>query len=193
MRIRLFLNVCNNASAAVSQNTWTLGDKAAFKDEGNCGDRNQGSDVNVLNNFMQIHAGTPSVDMSAFANDANNVEKRLRMCWDATGVRPSLIAVDHFGEGNVVAAVNAVNRRSSPGDWRDLSWGGWDDGDLCGLGTTCEQCANEATYWESKLFTACGDEPCWGAGTVCGLGTTDSSCCNGADCPWYQFGICTCR
>lgn len=182
-----------------SQNTWTLEDKAAFRDEGNCAKlsryRQAGdSYVNVLNNFMQTHAGTPSVDVSAFANNANNVEKRLRMCWDATGVRPSLISVDYFGEGDVVAAVNAVNRRSSPGDWRgDLSWRGWGDGELCGLETTCEQCANEATYWVSKLMTACGDEPCWEAGTVCGVGTTDSLCCNGADCPWYWFGFCECR
>jgi Fungal cellulose binding domain len=48
----------------------------------------------------------------------------------------------------------------------------WDDGKICGLGTTCNQCANPATYWESLAFTACGSEPCWADGTVCGAGTT---------------------
>jgi Fungal cellulose binding domain len=56
----------------------------------------------------------------------------------------------------------------------------WEDGKICGLGTTCNQCANPATYWGSKAFTACGSEPCWADGTVCGAGTTCSKCCNPA-------------
>jgi hypothetical protein len=56
----------------------------------------------------------------------------------------------------------------------------WEDGKICGLGTTCNQCANPATYWTGKLFDACGNEPCWEDGTVCGAGTTCEKCCNTA-------------
>jgi len=69
----------------------------------------------------------------------------------------------------------------------------WNDGTICGAGTTCNKCCNGSSWWTGKAFTACGNEPCWGRGTVCGAGTTCNSCCNGADCPWYQFGICTCN
>jgi hypothetical protein len=71
----------------------------------------------------------------------------------------------------------------------------WSDGTICGAGTTCNHCCNTSEYWDSKVFTACGTEPCWGGGTVCGTGTTCENCCGGnlgADCPWYQFGVCTC-
>jgi Trypsin len=56
---------------------------------------------------------------------------------------------------------------------------GLSDGSLCGLGTTCHQCAKPATYWYSKAMTACGTEPCWPYRTVCGAGTTCNQCCNG--------------
>lgn len=69
----------------------------------------------------------------------------------------------------------------------------WSDGTACGLGTTCNLCRNGYSWWVGKAFTACGREPCWGRGTVCGAGTTCNSCCRGADCPWYQFGVCTCK
>jgi hypothetical protein len=69
----------------------------------------------------------------------------------------------------------------------------WSDGTPCLLGTSCNACQNEATWWVGDGTAACGHEPCWGSGTVSGLGTTDSMCCNGADCPWYQFGFCTCN
>ena len=68
----------------------------------------------------------------------------------------------------------------------------WENGSICGLGT-CTSCCNGSEYWESKAFMACGPEPCWGGGTICGAGTTCNSCCGSADCPWYQFGICTCN
>jgi hypothetical protein len=68
----------------------------------------------------------------------------------------------------------------------------WENGAQCGAGTTCTSCCNSYEFWESKAFTACGTEPCWGAGAICGAGTTCTSCCSDANCPWYQFGICTC-
>lgn len=69
----------------------------------------------------------------------------------------------------------------------------WKDGTLCGVGTTCNFCANGHSWWVGAGFTRCGREPCWGRGTICGAGTTCNSCCRGANCPWYQFGICNCR
>ena len=56
----------------------------------------------------------------------------------------------------------------------------WDDGELCGLGSTCGLCKNSATYWHQKAFTACGTEPKWTDGSLCGLGTTCNLCENPA-------------
>ena len=56
----------------------------------------------------------------------------------------------------------------------------WEDGALCGLGTTCDHCANTATYWYSKAMTACGTEARWGDGALCGLGTSCNACDNPA-------------
>lgn len=69
----------------------------------------------------------------------------------------------------------------------------WNDGTLCALGTTCNQCKNKATYWPSKVSTRCGNAPCWGRGTVCGGGTTCNSCCNGSEGKWYWFGVQKCK
>ena len=59
-----------------------------------------------MNQFMSIHAGTPSRDMSILANMKANVHKRLCMCEGYTGVKPSLVTVDHFQVGDVVGADN---------------------------------------------------------------------------------------
>jgi len=67
------------------------------------------------------------------------------------------------------------------------------DGTTCLIGTSCNACKNPATWWTGAVMTKCGKEPCWRGGTTCGSGTTCNSCCSGADCPWYQFGICTCK
>ena len=164
------------------QNGYDYTSQAEIKDASKCGSVTAASDgsgkaVYVMNQFMKIHAGTPSRDMSSFANDYKTVEKRIRMCWAKTKVRPSLITVDHFSEGGVVAAVTAVNKLNAPGDYTALPWGGWADGTLCGLGTTCHRCANEHSYWVGKLMTACGKEKKWKAGTRCLAGTTCESMC----------------
>lgn len=70
---------------------------------------------------------------------------------------------------------------------------GWSDGTTCLAGTTCNACTHPATWWVGAAITKCGNEPCWKGGTVCGAGTTCNSCCSGANCPWYQFGVCTCN
>ena len=68
------------------------------------------------------------------------------------------------------------------------------DGTRCLAGTSCNLCASgKYEWWDSKVGHHCGSEPCWGRGTVCGLGTTEKNCCRGASCPWYQFGVCTCK
>jgi hypothetical protein len=64
---------------------------------------------------------------------------------------------------------------------------GWADGTLCGIGTTCNECKNTATYWYSKAFTACGTEPCWPRRTICAAGSTCNKCCNGYSWKLDQF------
>ena len=61
---------------------------------------------------------------------------------------------------------------------------GWENGALCGIGTTCDYCsAGYETYWYGKAMTACGKEPCWGDGTFCGPCTTCNQCCR------YSWGF----
>jgi len=64
----------------------------------------------------------------------------------------------------------------------------WDDGSICGLGTTCNYCKHKATYWYGKAFTACGEEPKWGDGTRCLAGTSCNNCRNSYE--WWdsKFG-----
>jgi len=72
----------------------------------------------------------------------------------------------------------------------------WPAGTRCLGGTTCETMCQDGlgySWWFGAAGHHCGHEPCWGRGTVCGAGTTCNSCCSGANCPWYQFGICTCH
>jgi hypothetical protein len=61
------------------------------------------------------------------------------------------------------------------------------DGTVCGLGTTCNNCKNKATYWYSKAFTACGEEPCWTSRTICAAGSTCNKCCHGYSWKLDQF------
>jgi len=56
----------------------------------------------------------------------------------------------------------------------------WEDGDLCGLGTTCKVCCDKATWWGTKAMTACGKEPQWKDGARCAMGTTCKRCQNKA-------------
>jgi secreted trypsin-like serine protease len=64
---------------------------------------------------------------------------------------------------------------------------GWADGTVCGLGSTCGNCKNAATYWYSKAITACGTEPCWPSRTICAAGSTCNKCCNGYSWKLDQF------
>lgn len=71
--------------------------------------------------------------------------------------------------------------------------GGWGDGTTCVPHISCHCCANSYEWWDGPFCHKCGKEPCWGKGTVCGAGTTCGNCCSGQNCPWYQFGVCTCK
>ena len=57
----------------------------------------------------------------------------------------------------------------------------WEDGTLCGVGTTCKKCKNGSEYWYSKALTACGKQPRLVDGTSCLIGTTCDICQNGYD------------
>jgi hypothetical protein len=46
--------------------------------------------------------------------------------------------------------------------------------------SSCESCKNTATYWYTKAWKACGEEPKWDDGTICALGTTCNACKNTA-------------
>jgi len=67
----------------------------------------------------------------------------------------------------------------------------WNNGDLCGIGTTCNKCCNGHSYWYGKAMTACGREPCWNNGELCGAGTTCNQCCNGHS-YWYGKAMTAC-
>lgn len=67
----------------------------------------------------------------------------------------------------------------------------WNDGDLCGIGTTCNKCCNSHSYWYGKAMTACGREKCWDDGWLCGIGTTCNQCCNGHS-YWYGKAMTAC-
>jgi hypothetical protein len=45
---------------------------------------------------------------------------------------------------------------------------------------SCTSCKNSATYWYTKAWKACGDEPKWSDGTICALGSTCNACNNTA-------------
>ena len=67
----------------------------------------------------------------------------------------------------------------------------WEDGELCGAGTTCNKCKNGYEYWWSKALTACGSEPRWADGTPCGAGTTCGACKNPSSYWWSKaFTMC---
>ena len=160
------------------QNHWELDTSTELMDPVNCGTPVANPDgyrtatearpCIYLNQFMQIHAGTPSRDKSRFTTDFNTVQKRPRMCWARTGVRPSLLTVDHFVEGDVVGAVNAVNTLDAAGDWQSLAWGGLADGTTCFAGQPVASApgSNAAAFWPGPFTWACGTEPMWDDGGV---------------------------
>jgi len=89
----------------------------------------------------------------------------------------NMVLVDYYDEGDVFAAQSEIR----DGDLHDGCWG---DQTLCGEGTTCWKCCSSSSYWYSKAFTACGQEPKWEDGKACALGTTCNACQNPATYWW---------
>jgi hypothetical protein len=92
----------------------------------------------------------------------------------------------HFQDVNTelhnFAMKNSDLAMNNAASWQAFSDSGpcWEDGDLCGLGTTCRVCCNDATHWWTKGLTACGKEPQWKDGARCAKGTTCKRCQNPA-------------
>ena len=144
----------------LQQNPWVLRDQNELHDPAKCqfgSSPIHPTSLYSMNQFMAIHAGTPSRDMSTLANKKANVHKRLCMCQKRTGVRPSLVSVDHFQVGDVFGAVRDFNQN---GCSEDMKWAGWRDGQMCALGSTCHRCKNKASLWKYKgiPMTRCGKE-----------------------------------
>eukprot|EP00945_MAST-04E_sp_MAST-4E-sp1_P002212 g2212.t1 len=154
------LVVAFQSGKGAQQNSWILRDQVDLHKVSRCklgGGSISPKNLYVMNQFMSIHAGTPSRDMSVLANMKANIHKRLCMCKGYTQVRPSIVTVDHFQVGDVVGGAKAFNEKGCP---HGLKWDGWKDGTMCALGTTCHRCKNKASYWGiSRGFpmTKCGD------------------------------------
>lgn len=52
------------------------------------------------------------------------------------------------------------------------------DGTVCLLGTSCNNCANQATYWYGAAISKCGIEPKYVDGTTCLVGLSCNNCQN---------------
>jgi hypothetical protein len=114
--------------------------------------------------------GSPGI----YAKVSTNIEWIQETVCSLTDTSPSFCPSRAPSQAPTQAPANAANS-------------GWADGTVCGLGTTCNNCMNEATYWYSKAFTACGTEPCWPSRTICGAGSTCDKCCNGYSWKLDQF------
>jgi hypothetical protein len=153
------LVVAFQSGKGAQQNSWVLRNQGDLHKQARCklgGGNISPNNLYVMNQFMSIHAGTPSRDMSILANMKANVHKRLCMCEGYAGVKPSLVTVDHFQVGDVVGATKEFNKNGCP---EGLEWDGWKDGTMCALGTTCHRCKNEASFWGYQKgfpMTKCG-------------------------------------
>eukprot|EP00943_MAST-04B_sp_MAST-4B-sp1_P008545 g8545.t1 len=153
------LVVAFQSAKGAQQNSWILQNQGDLHNPARCklgGGNISPNNLYVMNQFMSIHAGTPSRDMSKLANMKANVHKRLCMCEEYAGVKPSLVTVDHFQVGDVVGATKEFNKNGCP---KGLEWDGWKDGTMCALGTTCHRCKNEASFWgydKGFPMTKCG-------------------------------------
>jgi len=157
------------------------------------GPKNDSTTAKLMNHFCGTSILDGSVGnmlSSAIVNDPYRILSSSRMFAKqeyAMGSLPNIIIVDFYETGDIWPAQALLRDRiDSFGD--ELS-----DGTRCVAKTTCNNCYNPNSYWDTKAMTACGSEPCWGESTICANWITCNNCCAGnADCPWYQFGICTC-
>lgn len=157
------------------------------------GPTNDPTTAKLMNHFCGTSLFDGSVGnalSSAIVNDPYRIllSSRLFATQDyAVGSLPNIIMVDFYETGDIWPAQAVLRERT------DSFGDEWPDGKRCVVGTTCNQCYNSSSVWDSKATRACGAEQCWEAGTICATGITCDNCCaDTADCPWYQFGICTC-
>lgn len=95
--------------------------------------------------------------------------------------RVNIVMVDYYDVGSPFRAQNTIRDHG-------MNHGCWSDSRICGKGTTCWRCCNPSTYWYTKVFTACGKQPCIGGGKRCLAGTSCRSCCHGSKWVWRKFG-----
>lgn len=95
---------------------------------------------------------------------------------DENGVQLVSTELHNFAQRNSDLAMN------NAASWQAFADSGpcWGDGKLCGLGTTCKVCCDDASWWGTKAMTACGKEPQWKDGARCAVGTTCKRCKNKA-------------
>lgn len=96
-----------------------------------------------------------------------------------------------IGEPIIIAALITAAAASGISVWQYISTycngkKDWPRGQICALGTTCDCCADTATYWWGKAATACGQDSCWPRDTWCLGGTSCNQCCNGAQ-YWWSY------
>lgn len=157
------------------------------------GPRYSTTTAKLMNHFCGTSILDGGVGNALFSEVVNNPYRimqssRLFAQQDyAMGSLPNIIMVDFYETGDIWPAQELLrDRNDSFGDELE-------DGTRCVTGATCNSCYNPSSRWESKAMTACGSEPCKDNGSICVTWFTCDSCCAGANCPWYQFGICTCR
>lgn len=102
------------------------------------------------------------------------------------GSFPNIVMVDFYDKGNIWPAQDLIRSGNEyVGDE-------WEDGTLCGVGTTCWWCQNEYSFWYSKAMTACGSEQCLEDGSRCAIGTTCDSCCSNSYGYWDSLLFSAC-
>jgi hypothetical protein len=147
--------------------------------------RSQNFEVNWINAVPSPNPTTfpsefPSEFPSVAPSTSPSSEQSLDPCWL---------------DGSICVPGTNCNNCCNPAyDALGTQCGGscWVDGSIC-AGTTCNNCCNGSEYWDGKLFTACGAEPCWEGGSVCLVGTSCGNCCGSNFAPWYTPGIGSCN
>lgn len=136
----------------------------------------------LMNNFCTA-AGGGNLAVSSSVNRADRILYNVRRLSKEsyTGGKVNIIFIDYYDVGSPFDAQKSLREG-------DANNGCWGDSRLCGVGTTCWKCCNPHTYWWTKAFTACGNQPCISGGKRCLAGTSCRSCCNGSKWVWRKFG-----
>jgi len=150
------------------------------------GPANSDTSAKMMNHFCGTYPGFGSMVSSGIVNKKSRILYNARI-FKKQGYaknKINIIMIDYYDTGDVFGAQNSIRRG-------DFNSGCWNDGKLCGIGSTCFKCCNIHGYWYGKAMTACGSEPCWRDGRLCGIGTTCNRCCNGHG-YWYGKAMTAC-